>query len=200
MNLENHSDSTSEASTRKTVQRTVRLATITDLKFIVSLQRRWSNTIGFLPACTHQRYIEAQHVLLVLENDEPAGFLNFTVTPKGLLRVPQVAIHPELLRTTLGSKVMRTLIRTANRNSLGAIRLTSRTDLLANLFWPNFGFKPTAILTPKTKRNKPHIEWTLQLQNSQQALLAMMGHSFNRNDALLRPQTPDDAYAITAKL
>ena len=191
---------TSEASTIPTIFRTVKTASIRDLRFVVSLQRRWSNTVGFLPACTHQRYIEAGHVLIVLENDEPAGFLNFTITTKGLLRLPQVAIHPDLLRTTLGSKVMRTLIRHAERNQMGAIRLTSRSDLQANIFWPTLGFKPTAILTPRTRRNKPHIEWTLQLSNTMNAVLMSMAHGVNRNEELVRPPTDDEIYAITKAL
>jgi hypothetical protein len=153
-----------------------------------------------LPACTHQRYIDAKHVLIVLENDEPAGYLNWTCTPKGLLRLPQVAIHPDLLRTTLGTKIMHSLRRTAERSNLAAIRLTSRTDLPANLFWPTLGFAPTAFLTPKTHRNKPHIEWTLQLQNSQHVVLAALGHARVSNHALLRNALDDAAYAITPTL
>lgn len=184
---------TSPARTQSAPDRTVRIAAKTDLRFIIELQRRWANSVGFLPACAHERYVEAHHVLLVLENDEPAGFLNFTVTPKGLLRLPQVAIHPQLLRTTLGSKIMRSLIRTAERTGMGAIRLTSRSDLQANLFWPTLNFKPTAILTPKTSRNKPHIEWTLQLSNSTNALLYALRHGINRNEDVVLPASEVEA-------
>ena len=197
MTTKNPTKHTSNARIQSTPQRTVRPATSKDIKFVIGLQRRWANTVGFLPACAHERYIDAGHVLLVLENDEPAGFLNFTVTTKGLLRLPQVAIHPDLLRTTLGSKIMRALIRTAERRNMGAIRLTSRADLQANLFWPTLGFKPTAILTPKTTRNKPHIEWTKQLANSTNALLYALNHGVNRNEDLVLPasEIEEDALA-----
>jgi len=143
--------------------RTIRLANESDLTFVQHLQRTWSNNLGFLPTSALQRYLRLRQCLLVLENDTPAGYLNWSLSRKGLLRIIQVAIDPDLLRTTLGTKVMRHVERAAHRGHCSALRLTSRVDLPANQFWPILTFQPTAVLQPRTTRNQPHIEWTKPL-------------------------------------
>lgn len=172
------------------IHRTVRLAQPSDLRYILHLQNLWSNNVGFLPACTFERYIARRQILLVLQNDEPAGYLSFTTTHKGLLRVPQVAVDPQLLRTTIGTKIMRHLERAAIRNNLALIRLTSRSDLPANLFWPHLGFHPTAILTPQTKRQLPHIEWSKQLVEPTSIAQALLRHQIKPTMQALRPSAP----------
>jgi len=157
--------------------RAVRAATAADLSFVVDMQRRWSNALGFLPKCCHERYIAAGHVLIVEENGLSAGFLNYTVTSKGLVRVPQVAIDDALLRTSIGSLLLRHITTAARRGHCSAIRLTSRSDLAANLFWPKVGFKFTCLTRPKSTRGLPLLEWTLPLYAPSQVALA-----FRQND------------------
>lgn len=141
----------------------VRIATTADLRFIVDLQKRWSNALGFLPRCTHSRYIDARRVIVIEENDTPAGFCNWTCTRNGLIRLPQVAIHPDLLNNGLGSNLVKHLMQYALSHNATTLRLTSRERLDCNNVWPKIGFKPTAIFTPQNARHLPLIEWTLPL-------------------------------------
>lgn len=159
---ENPPNSTSTASASRPYKN-VHVATLSDLTFLLDLQRKWSNNVGFLPRACFERYIASHQILLVTENDTPAGYLSWTYSPSGLLRLPQVAVHPDLLRTTIGTKLMRHVIRAATRRGASLVRLTSRSDLPANEFWPEFGFRCTAILTPRTTRNRPLLEWSLPL-------------------------------------
>lgn len=151
------------ASTASKQNRTVRTGTIRDLAYLSDLQSRWSQNVGFLPRCVLERYLDREQVYLVAENTQQAGYLIWTFRPDGLVRILQVAIEPELLRTTLGTKVMRSLERRAITGNCSVIRLKSRSDLPANQFWPMFGFKPTAVIARPSNRGLPLIEWTLQL-------------------------------------
>lgn len=168
---ENASQITSSARDPN-VKRQVRNATPADLAFLLDLQRKWSNNVGFLPRECFIRYTATRQILVVTENDCPAGYLSWTYSPSGLLRLPQVAVHPDLLRTTIGTKLLRHIMRAAQRHAASLIRLTSRSDLPANDFWPTLGFRCTAILTPRTTRNRPLLEWSLPLISSDALLTA----------------------------
>ena len=141
-------------------KRTITLATDRDIQYLVHLQKLWSNQVGFLPRCALQRYIDRQTTLLVKENGQHAGYLNWTLSRKGLLRFIQVAIDPPLLRTALGTRLVHHIEDAARRNRCSVIRFQCRTDLSANLAWQALGFTATAVYRPQTARNKPSLEWT----------------------------------------
>lgn len=159
-----------------TLVRSIRMAKASDIVFVNDLQRRWSNNIGFLPKAALEQKIEAHKCLLVFENDEPAGYLNWSDNRKGAVHVTQVAIDPELLRTTLGTKIMRTIERSAVKGGCSIIRLCSRSNLSANFFWPELGFTTTAVFQRNSRRGLPLIEWTKPLVTPDQAV-----HSILRN-------------------
>lgn len=141
-------------------KRTLTLATPQDLAYVVHLQRLWSNQVGFLPRSALDRYIDSHQTLLVKENGQHAGYLNWTVARNGLLRFIQVAIDPPLLRTALGTKLVQHTEDAARRNNCSLIRFQCRTDLFANHAWSALGFRPTALYQRPTARRKPCIEWT----------------------------------------
>jgi len=135
-----------------------------DLAYVVDLQRQWSNALGWLPRCAHERYIAAQRVLIAIHNGQRAGYANMIISRKGLLRLPQIAISQELLRNGIGSSLMASLTELASRHGCAAIRLTSRADLPANEFWPTTGFDLTMTTYPDNARRQPLLEWTHQLR------------------------------------
>lgn len=158
------------------MRRTVRLASVSDLPFIDALTKKWNYNIGFLTKKALTEAIAQKHILLTLENNQPAGFLNWGIRDDGLLRIYSVAIEPELLRTTLGTKICHTLERAGRRASCSILRLTSRQDLPANQFWPSLGFHMTAVLTPKTKKGLLHLEWTKPIYDPTLVTLAINNH------------------------
>lgn len=144
-------------------RRTVQVAQPSHLPFVLDLQRKWSDSVGFLPRSALLSYLEDSQTLIVYENGAPAGYLNWTCTARGLVCLQQVAIDPSLLRTTLGSKIMQHIARAGVRGSCSVVRLRSRSDLTANQFWPTLGFSITATFLNPSKRMLPLIEWTRPL-------------------------------------
>ena len=119
------------------------------------------------------------------------GFLNFTVTPKGLVRIPQVAIHADLLRSSIGTLLLRHITTAARRGHCEAIRLTSRSDLAANLFWPTAGFRFTCLTRAASTRGFPLLEWTLPLYDPTEVALAFVRSARrSKTGRLLAPPTP----------
>ena len=143
--------------------RAVRPATRRDLTFVNHCQRKWRESVGFLPTQVFERYIEAEQLAICEENGLPAGYVNWCGTTKGVTRVIQVAVEPELLRERIGSLLMSMIHNFAIANDQSIIRLTSRVDLFANKFWPTLGFVPTAIYRRPTVRKLQLIEWTKPL-------------------------------------
>lgn len=156
--------------------RTIRVATEEDVRFCEALQLMHSDSLGFLPTDTHRRYCDARQVLIVEENAWPAGFVNFIPAKTGVLRIPQVAIHIDLLNTRLGSLLVGQLRLAAQAGGCTMIRLTTRSDLPANAVWPKLGFIPTGYQTPINTRRRPLIEWTLPLYRPEDLAAALRHH------------------------
>ncbi len=169
-------------------RRSIRIARQSDLSFILQLQKTWSNNVGFLPACAFERYIEARQILAVTEGGDLAGYLIWTFRKDGLVRLPQVAIEPELLRTTLGTRLMNRIESAARAGDCSVIRLTSRSDLHANTFWPELGFILTATLARPSNRGLPLLEWTKQILPTTE--LARILTAGKRAQRLYRRRTP----------
>lgn len=155
-----------DASDASPPSRSIRRGQASDLSYLTMLQKRWASNVGFLPAVALARYLRTEQTLIVLENGCPAGYLIWTFRGDGLVRIPQVAISPDLLRTTLGTRILTSITKQARKHHCSVVRLKSRSNLAANKFWPGFGFVPTAVIARPTTRGLPLIEWTLQLTDS----------------------------------
>jgi len=144
-------------------RRSIRIARSSDLSYVLKLQRHWSNNVGFLPKSCFERYIENRQILLINENEASAGYLSWTFRHDGIIRIPQLAIDPELLRRSLGSRIMHRLASAAVAGDCSIIRLRCRSNLTANSVWPTLGFTVTATVARPTARGFPVLEWTKQL-------------------------------------
>jgi GNAT superfamily N-acetyltransferase len=142
---------------------TIRPATAADFNFVDALQHKWKANIGWLHTSALQAYIHRGCVTLCHSNGWEAAYVIHAPTPAGICRVAQIAVHPDLLRTTLGSQLMRAAETYARAHDQTTIRLKSRTDLPANLFWPELGYTRTATTAPLGPKKLPRHEWTKSL-------------------------------------
>ncbi len=146
-------------------EHSISLASDSDLTYVLHLQRTWSNQVGFLPKPALQRYIDNKATLLVQLNGQHAGYLSWQLTKKGLLRLIQLAIDPELLRGKLGTDIMNYIEKAARKGSCSIVRFCSRSDLDCNVFFAERQYQTTAIFQHPTARRRPLIEWTKCLIN-----------------------------------
>lgn len=147
----------------------IRLATESDIKTIMWLQDAWRSSIGYLNRAAHAERIEKQGTLLIFENGEPAGYICTHPGQDSVLWTKQVAIHADLLRSTLGTLIMQRMITTAAAHGCTMIRLRSRPDLPANQFWPGLGFQFAGQMKLRTKKRTVVNEWTRPLTPSPNA-------------------------------
>lgn len=146
----------------------VRIATPRDETYVWHLARTYKHDLGFLPRGALTDRVQTGRILLATRNDAPAGYVSYTHRLDGITHLPQVAVDPELWRTTLGTALLTALIALATAAGSYAITLRSAIDLPANKFWPALGFHLVAH-TPGRRRELLH--WALPLAQPRQPLL-----------------------------
>ena len=140
--------------------RKVRLATEADLSYVVHLQKIHRSALGFLKQKALLEYIRINQTIIVEENGDPAGYLNWNLTKKGLLKINQVAVDEELLRSRLGRTIYRFIEVAARKAECSVIRALPRGELFVNRWFADLGFNPTAVLKHCNREHIPHIEWS----------------------------------------
>lgn len=143
--------------------RIVRLAKPSDLAFIIQLQKTWRDSLGFLTKRALEAYLNRNQCLVIEHRGQLCGYLNWNCHRKGLLRVSQIAVSEELLRSKVGTTIHRFLEISARKAECGMIRAVPRGDLYANQFFADQQYKPTGVFQKANRHFIPHIEWTRSL-------------------------------------
>jgi len=125
--------------------RRVRLATMSDLSYVYSLQARYHDEVGYCPRGGLIHRIDTKRILIVEENDSPAGYVSATHRRDGRTHLTQIAIDPWLWRTTAGTVLLRRLTTSARMHGSRWMTLKCAQLLPANEFWTAQGFAVTEV-------------------------------------------------------
>jgi N-acetylglutamate synthase-like GNAT family acetyltransferase len=117
------------------------LATPADLAYVVALQKRNGEAVGFIPRAALQEKIERRQILLVRENGDPAGFLHHGSLAKPEVRLFQAAIQYDARRRHHGLALVDMMMRRATEAGAKAVSLRCLDFLDANDFWTAAGFR-----------------------------------------------------------
>lgn len=115
-------------------------ATPADLAYVVHLQKRNTDALGFLPRVALEEKIRLGRVWLARENDEPAGFLHHGTLATPEVRVFQAAIQYDARRRHLGLSLVGDLLARATAAGARGVSLRCLSFLDANTFWRQAGF------------------------------------------------------------
>lgn len=124
----------------------VRSATPADLTYLLHIQNKQTDSIGYVNKGALLERINTGRILVLTHNGDPAGYLNYTHRRDRITHLNQVAVSEELWRIGLGTLAMHQLIENARR--CGSLMLHCRTaiDLPANRFWPTLGMRPGPLI------------------------------------------------------
>lgn len=149
--------------------RTIRIANQADLKFVLDLQRKFSNQIGYLPAGPTNRELERGRILVGELNATEAGMLlwqpQFVGQPK-TAGIIQAAVAMDAQKRYLGLRLVSEVIDTATKNGSTILQAWCRSDLESNAFWQALGFLTVATRPGGTSKGKPHLLWRLALNQT----------------------------------
>lgn len=167
----------------KTETRRLVKATIGDLAFVDSLQKKFGRSLGFLPRQAIEVNLEKGNITLTRENDDAAGYL--LVRPvlswqPQLASIVQAAVCMDAQRRHHGLALLLLIEKEARSRGQLGLQANCAIGVEANDFWQAAGFKPIAHLTPETKSGREIICWRKPLKRSLPAwftdLPARAGH------------------------
>lgn len=155
---------------------TIRPATHDDIKYVVALAKRETDTIGFLPTAAYREYVERSGILLVLLNGAPCGFLVWRLsngarvpTLEGRherhLKIIQTCIQYDARRREHGAALVSRLLRIAARRKAVYVSLWCADDLEANRFWAWCGFSFAGSRVGGQRRGRIHNGWRFDLRS-----------------------------------
>jgi N-acetylglutamate synthase-like GNAT family acetyltransferase len=144
-----------------------------DLPYVVHLQKRYADALGFLPRAALAEKIELGQVWLSLENGEPAGFLHHGSLAVPEVRIFQAAVQYDARRRHLGLALVQSLADRAAATGARGISLRCLSFLEANDFWRAAGF---TLLGTETGAKGTLNVWAQQIEASPTETGFVRGH------------------------
>src|SRR5947209_1089728 len=96
------------------IPKPVTAAALSDLPYVVHLQKRHSTAVGFLPRAALEEKIRLGRIWLATENDEPAGFLHHGSLARPEVRIFQAAVQYDAQRRHHGMALVNDLLSRAS--------------------------------------------------------------------------------------
>lgn len=139
------------------------------LKFLASLQAKFSNHLGYLPTAALNWYIKNNRVGIGTENGEPAGYVlgrtHYRYQP--LMRpITQACVAMDAQRRQIGMQLVRRVIQQAHDAGQLAVQAVCAADLDANDFWLAMNFAAITVLPAMNARERKLIVWRHALRDT----------------------------------
>jgi ribosomal protein S18 acetylase RimI-like enzyme len=116
-------------------------ATPADLAYVVALQKRNHEALGFIPRAALAEKIELGRIWLARENGDPAGYLHHGSLAGPEVRIFQAAVQYDARRRRHGLALVAGLLRRAADAGARGVSLRCLDALDANDFWTDAGFE-----------------------------------------------------------
>lgn len=171
----------------------VRTAVPSDRTFVASLQRRFSNSLGFLPTAAIDALLDERRILLGTENGDPAGY----VIARRRLRcqpftapIVQAAVAMDARRRRLGMNLVEAVCQDAWADGRSCVQCWCREDLDACDFWSACGFTAVADRDPLSARRKRMILYRRPLPGCDDVTLRTIPRNAGWKAATISPERP----------
>lgn len=141
---------------------TTRYARASDYSYILHLQRKFSEQLGFIPSSEIAKACEDQRIRVALQNNQHVGYVltYWRQNPSGSAPVLQVAVQMDAQRTSAGSHLIQQLrIDALSRHYVG-LKLSCRATVEAHAFFLANEFYPVAMFEGGKKRKQVCIVWS----------------------------------------
>lgn len=143
----------------------IRRATQSDLSYLLHLQRKFSDQIGFAPTTAYIDRIEKGHVLVTTENNDPAGFVLACCRLDRTLHISQAAVELDLQRDLHGASMLAYLAARARLAGCDRMTCTVRDNIPAHRFWQALGFTPMRERTGGSARKRFLIDYSASVDS-----------------------------------
>lgn len=151
----------------------LRCGRVTDLAFLVALQKRCTDEVGFLPRAASVELLEAGGVVIGRENGDEAGALLWRPTMRcqpGTASIVQAAVAMDAQRRRLGLEMVGKVCQLVAPVAC-VVQCWCAADLESNEFWRSAGFELVACREPENRRNRRLNLWRIPLGECSRARL-----------------------------
>ncbi|HPZ55674.1 MAG TPA: GNAT family N-acetyltransferase [Bacillota bacterium] len=143
----------------------VRLAHSSDLEPVKRLADDNRDSIGFLPRAAFQESIKRGWLLVAKVDGEPVGFVRFRPrATDDVCTLYEICVSHSWRRRGIGTLLLDALKAHAQHHNKRWIRLKCPTDLEANRFYLQYGFRKIGCSEGKAR---PLVEWAMSLDKPQ---------------------------------
>jgi hypothetical protein len=140
----------------------IEVSTPSDLAYIVSLAKKHSDALGFIPRAAMAARIDSGCVKLATENNDPCGFF-LTSGMQPTVKIFQACVQTDARGLNHAKALLADLIcRTAAAGGR-SITLHCRDELESNGFWSACGFKLDSLILGGHTRRKIVNQWRLDI-------------------------------------
>jgi len=141
------------------------------LAYVVDLQSRNRDELGFLPRMALQEYIKRGQVIPAVDNDYWVGYVLYYDGRNGkrpqkhpdTVKIHQICVQHDARRILNAARLLANVETLARKNRFQYIKAWVATDIEANAFWRAMGYHLIAQRLGGQKRNRVHNLWCLKL-------------------------------------
>lgn len=127
-----------------------------DIDFIVELQKKNRESVGFFPRLAIHERIQKQRVILGKLNGEPFGYLLWDRPRNGDVNILQACIQYDARRRLYGAEMYGWALELWKPDF---VRLRCAADLESNLFWKALGLTCAAVTVGGIRRGRKINTW-----------------------------------------
>lgn len=142
---------------------TVAPATLSDLPYVDSLQKKNAEELAFYPSAVFEREIQNSRVVVAWINGDPVGYLYHGAFGQRV-KIHQACIQYDACGYLYGSALVRWLVTMCQSADALSITLRCGSDISANGFWRTMGFYCQSGTPGGVRRMRDINEWRLDLQ------------------------------------
>lgn len=162
-----------------------RTATSKDLRFVVHLQRKFTDAVGFIPIQGIKNALLNRRIIIADENDDAAGYM--LVRPQlsyapGIRLIVQAAVAMDAQRRRHGLALLHRLASHARDDGMQMIQATVAEDLDSNAFFAAAGFIPVFRREDAVARERTKVIWRKPLELLDRASLMVPPTVAERDD------------------
>lgn len=175
------------------LNRAIRVATDADSLFLRSLQRKYSNQLGFLPGKALDEMRQCGRQFVGLENGEPAGYVTGWRRLKcqtAVAPIIQAAVAMDARRRRLGLALVEDFCCDAWVDGRQAVQCWCAADLEAVDFWAAAGFVQIAEREPLNARRRRLLLFRRPLPGCTDDVLRTPPRRAGHTASLVRPDRP----------
>jgi hypothetical protein len=140
----------------------VKPATLKDLVYVDSLQKKNAEELSFYPSAVFEREIENHRIVMAFINNDPVGYL-YHGALGNRVKIHQACIQYDARGYLYGSQLVRWLVDMCKAANSLSITLRCGSDISANGFWKAMGFYCQSVTPGGVRRMRDINEWRKDL-------------------------------------